>query len=230
MARIVIIDDEPDIQDVVAFNLEDAGHSVQVCATGKDGLITVRDARPTPDLVVLDLMLPDVSGLEVCRKLKQDVGTRDVSVVMLTAKGSVVDRIVGFELGVDDYVTKPFSVRELLLRIEAVLRRRRMSDPILIEFGSLRIDRASCHVSVGDRAVELTPMEFKLLVRLYEQRNRVQGRDELLASVWGLTGDVTSRTVDVHIMRLREKLGEAGLYLHTVRGKGYCFDASAEPT
>jgi two-component system phosphate regulon response regulator PhoB len=230
MARIVVIEDEPDIRDVVGFNLEDEGHEVRSSASGKEGLQLVREARPMTDLVVLDLMLPDMSGLDVCRLLKQDAATRDVSILMLTAKGELVDRIVGFELGADDYLTKPFSVRELALRVRAVLRRRKPHDPEVITFGVLRIDRGACTVLVRDLQVDLTPMEFKLLVRLYDERSRVQGRNELLEAVWGLSGEIASRTVDVHMMRLREKLGEAGAYLKTVRGHGYRFDASNERT
>jgi two-component system phosphate regulon response regulator PhoB len=224
MARILVIEDEKDIRDVLEYNLRQAGHTVQLAATGKDGLRLARES--SPELVILDLMLPDIPGTDVCKVLKQEAGTRDTRVMMLTAKGEEIDRVVGFELGAEDYVTKPFSVRELLLRIQAVLRRRdAVSEDRArpIEFGALRVDRQAHRVWVAGREIDLTPLEFKLLTTLHDRKNRVQSREVLLTDVWEVHSDITTRTVDTHVKRLREKLGEAGEYLKTVRGVGYRF-------
>jgi two-component system phosphate regulon response regulator PhoB len=223
MARILVIEDEKDIQEVLDYNLRQAGHKVHVASTGREGLQVARDKRP--DLVLLDLMLPDVPGTEVCRNLKQDPLTREAQVLILTAKGEEIDRVVGFELGADDYVVKPFSVRELVLRIQAILRRMSPeSEPQpTIEFGELRVDREAHRVWVQGREIDLTALEFKLLVTLHDRKNRVQTRDTLLQDVWGIEADITTRTVDTHVKRLREKLGHAGEYIETVRGVGYRF-------
>ena len=194
-------------------------------SNGRDALTAVNDQRP--DLVLLDLMLPDVSGIEVCRRLKGEAATRDLPIVMVTAKGDEVDRVVGFELGADDYVVKPYSLRELLLRIDAVLRRMVPAQagagrgPLV--FGKLRLDRDAHRVWVDDQEVTLTALELRLLSTLLERRGRVQSRPALLDDVWGMSGEVTTRTVDTHVKRLREKLGEAGPYIETVRGVGYRF-------
>lgn len=229
MARVLVIEDEGDLAEVLRYNLAAAGFDVALAARGGDGLRQA--AQVTPDLVLLDLMLPDVSGTDVCRALKADARTRHVPVIILTAKGEEIDRVVGFELGAEDYVVKPFSVRELTLRVQAVLRRtaaRGADDAATIEFGALRIDRGAHRLWVDGREVELTALEFKLLTVLYERRNRVQTRAQLLDDVWGITADVTTRTVDTHVKRLREKLGRAGDYVETVRGVGYRF-AEAPP-
>jgi two-component system phosphate regulon response regulator PhoB len=228
MARILLIEDERDIQEVLEYNLRQAGHSVQVASNGQQGLAMARERRP--DVVLLDLMLPDIPGTDVCRTIKQGPATRGVCVIMLTAKSEEIDRVVGFELGADDYVVKPFSVRELLLRIQAVLRRPSADpdDTGPIEFGSLKVDRDAHRVWVGIREVELTALEFKLLVTLHDRKNRVQSRDALLSDVWGIHADITTRTVDTHVKRLREKLGDAGSYVQTVRGVGYRFAESPE--
>ncbi len=227
MARILAIEDERDLQEVLAYNLQAAGHEVTAALTGRDGLARAR-AQP-PELVLLDLMLPDLPGFEVCRALKADPSTRGVPVVVLTARGEEIDRVVGFELGVDDYVVKPFSVRELVLRVGAVLRRSQGAAEAApaSSFGRLRVDRGAHRVFVDGAEVELTLLEFKLLVALFDRRDRVQTRDGLLDEVWGVTADVTTRTVDTHVKRLREKLGRAGDYVETVRGVGYRF--AAEP-
>jgi two-component system phosphate regulon response regulator PhoB len=223
MARLVVIEDEKDLQKVLEFNLRQAGHDVLTALRGREGLQLAREHRP--DLVLLDLMLPDLAGTEVCKALKQDPNTRDTAVLMLTAKGEEVDRIVGFELGADDYVVKPFSVRELLLRIDAILRRSKgePSTEDLTDFGCLRIDRGAHRVWVEEHEIELTALEFKLLTNLFERKNRVQSRAALLDDVWGIAADITTRTVDTHVKRLRQKLGTAGDYIETVRGVGYRF-------
>jgi two-component system phosphate regulon response regulator PhoB len=223
MARLLIIEDEKDLLKVLEFNLRQAGHEVLSATRGRDGLQIAREHQP--DLVLLDLMLPDIAGTEVCKSLKQTSPTREIAVLMLTAKGEEVDRIVGFELGADDYVVKPFSVRELLLRIDAILRRLKgeHSPDAPVEFGNLRIDQAAHRVWVGENEVELTALEFKLLLTLFARKNRVQSRAALLDDVWGVVADVTTRTVDTHVKRLRQKLGDAGEYIETVRGVGYRF-------
>ena len=223
MARILVIEDEADIRQVLDYNLKSAGHEVVEAARGLDGLRLLREREP--DLVLLDLMLPDMPGTEVCRAIKDNPATRALPVVMLTARGEEIDRVVGFEIGADDYITKPFSVRELVLRVRAVLRRRELpaSDGPNIEFGNLRIDRAAHRVWVEGEEVELTALEFKLLVTLYERRNRVQSRGALLDEVWGIETKISTRTVDAHVKRLREKIGAARDYVETVRGVGYRF-------
>ncbi len=223
MATILVIEDEIDIQEVLSYNLKQAGHEVTSVASGQEGLRIARSIAP--DLVLLDLMLPDLPGTEVCRALKEDAKTRFLPVVILTARDEEIDRVVGFELGADDYVTKPFSVRELVLRIRAILRRNETAPPSgsVIEFGCLKIDREAHRVWVRDREVELTALEFKLLITLYDRRNRVQSRSALLDSVWGMDTRISTRTVDAHVKRLREKLDRARDYVETVRGVGYRF-------
>jgi two-component system phosphate regulon response regulator PhoB len=227
MARILVIEDEKDIQDVLSYNLGQAGHEVLVAGRGDEGIRLAKKHKP--DLVLLDLMLPEVSGIEVCNALKRDPATAALPILMVTAKGEEVDRVVGLELGAEDYVVKPFSVRELMLRVQAILRRSsHRSDPSLgvIEFGPLKIDKEAHRVWVDEKEVELTALEFKLLVTFYERRDRVQTRAKLLDDVWGITADVTTRTVDTHVKRLREKLGSVGDLIETVRGVGYRFASS----
>ena len=228
MARILVIEDEPDIQQILDYNLREKGHKVFIAGKGEEGLRLAREKRP--DLVLLDLMLPDIPGTEVCKTLKSDPLTRNTQVVMLTAKGEEIDRVVGFELGADDYVVKPFSVRELLLHVAAILRRSQGEQEAApgIRFGSLRVDREAHRVWANDAELELTALEFKLLVTLYDRKNRVQTRAALLSDVWGIDADITTRTVDTHVKRLREKLGDAGAYIETVRGVGYRFADNPE--
>ncbi len=233
MPSILLIEDEVDLQHVLAYNLKQTGYEVFSALRGDDGLRLALLHQPS--LVLLDLMLPDVSGTQVCRALKSDARTAAIPIIMLTARGEETDRIVGFELGADDYVVKPFSVRELLLRLAAILRRGQASErsgghfppllsaPARIEFGRLRIDRGAHRVFVDDDEVRLTALEFKLLLKLYDSRNRVQTRTMLLDDVWDIEAEVTTRTVDTHIKRLREKIGAAGRYIQTVRGVGYRF-------
>jgi two-component system phosphate regulon response regulator PhoB len=226
MARILIVEDEKDLQEVLAYNLRQAGHVPIVASDAREGLAAL--AAGPPDLVLLDLMLPDMPGTDVCRTIKSDPATRDIPVVMVTAKGEEIDRVVGFELGADDYVVKPYSVRELVLRLQAILRRRSApADPAgPTAFGTLRIDREGHRVWVAGHEVTLTALELRLLCTLYDRRGRVQSRAVLLDEVWRMSGEVNTRTVDTHVKRLREKLGSAGAYLETVRGVGYRFAAS----
>ena len=226
MATLLVVEDEIDLQAVLEFNLQQAGHEVIVAGNGNEALQCVRSNDI--DLILLDLMLPDISGSEVCRQLKGDPKTREVPIIMLTARTDEVDRVVGFELGVDDYVAKPYSVRELLLRIQAILRRstRESATPPSrdeIIFGVLRLDSAAHRAWVEDEEIELSALEFKLVTTLLERKNRVQSRSTLLDVVWGMRADVTTRTVDTHVKRLREKLGRARAYIETVRGVGYRF-------
>jgi len=221
MARILIVEDEIDIRDVVAFNLRQAGHTVLVATRGREGLDKLVEK---PNLVILDLMLPDMSGVEVCKTLKHDPQTANVPVLMLTARGEEIDRVVGFEVGADDYIVKPFSMRELLLRVGAILRRAGSSPPKMlgmIEVGDLKIDVDAHRVWSDGVEVELTALEFRLLLTFYERRDRVQSRATLLDDVWGVSPDLVTRTVDTHVKRLREKLGRTGELIETVRGVGY---------
>jgi len=221
MARVLVIEDEADLREVLEYNLTKEGHKVTLVPTGTEGLKLAREHQP--DLILLDLMLPDTTGTAVCKTLKKDPATRDIRVIMVTAKGEEIDRVVGFELGADDYVVKPFSVRELLLRVSAVMRRTETPATGFIEFGDLRIDPAAHRAWVGGQEVMLTTLEFKLLVTLYERKNRVQTRSVLLNDIWGIEADITTRTVDTHVKRLREKLKGVGRYVETVRGVGYRF-------
>ena len=223
---ILIVEDERDLVAALEYNLQREGYQTRG-ALGGLAAIDLLQLDPLPDLVLLDLMLPDLSGVEVCRKMRQSERTRSVPVIMLTAKGEEIDRVVGFEVGADDYVTKPFSVRELLLRVRAVLRRAQgppeaeAGGPVV--FGHLRVDPDAVRVWVDDREVVLTALEFRLLATFLARRGRVQTRDVLLSDVWGVHADVVTRTVDTHVKRLREKLGPAGSYIETLRGIGYRF-------
>ncbi|HEU4412663.1 MAG TPA: response regulator [Polyangiaceae bacterium] len=228
MQRILIIEDEPDLVRVLDYNLRQAGYEVASTARGREGL-RMAQSKP-PDLVLLDLMLPDVAGTEICRTLKGDARTAQVPVVMMTAKGEEIDRIVGFEVGADDYVVKPFSVRELILRVRAILRRgaEAAAPEAELEFGPLRVDAAAHRVFVDGQEVQLTAIEFRLLTTLLSRRNRVQTRETLLNDVWGIHLNVETRTVDTHVKRLREKLGRGGAFIQTVRGVGYRFADSPD--
>ena len=221
MPAILIVDDERDLLSLLEFNLGQAGFETILAATGEAALAELR--RRVPDLVLLDLMLPDVSGTDVFRAIKADPRTRNVPVVMLTAKGDEVDKVVGFELGADDYVTKPFSVRELVLRLRAVLRR---TAPATAEqppeaVGPIQVDLGAHRAYVEGGEVALTPLEFRLLTTLMSRAGRVQSREQLLTDVWEMSTELETRTVDTHVKRLREKLGPARDLLETVRGVGY---------
>jgi two-component system phosphate regulon response regulator PhoB len=220
--RVLVVDDEADIVALVAYHLARAGYRVSTASTGPDALEAAR--REQPALLVLDLMLPGLSGYEVLEQLRADPSTRDIAVLMLTARREEQDRIRGLSLGADDYLTKPFSPQELVLRVGAILRRMR-STPTdtssAITLGPLEIDTAAHVVRVSGEPVELTPTEYKLLLLLAERRGRVQARAHLLQSVWEAAPDIQTRTVDMHVQRLRAKLGAAGDMVETVRGFGY---------
>ena len=221
--RVLVVDDEPDLLELVRFHLAQAGFEVETARDGRQGLESIRRRRP--DLVVLDWMLPDVSGTEVCRQVRNDPQLRDLPILLLTAKAEEVDRVVGFELGADDYVTKPFSPRELALRVSAILRRT-SSEPVASEVltrGSIALDTERHRCRVDDLEVILTAKEFRLLEALMSRPGRVLSRQRLLDEVWGSDITVTERTIDTHLKRLREKLGVAGDQIETVRGVGYRF-------
>ena len=227
--QILIVDDEQDLVSTLEYNLERDGFRTRSALTGKDALSRI--AESIPDLVLLDLMLPDMAGTEICRQLKSRPETKNVPAVMLTAKGEEIDRVVGLELGADDYVTKPFSVRELILRIKAVLRRHSPAEEggeQDLVFGDLRVDPSAHQVWFGGHEIVLTALEFKLLNTLLSRKGRVQSRKQLLDDVWGIQADVTTRTVDTHVKRLRQTLGEAGEVIETLRGVGYRFLPLAE--
>ena len=222
MTCVLLVDDERDLLSLLDFNLRAAGFETILATTGEQALLQLK--RRVPDLVVLDLMLPDVSGTEVCRQIKADPRTKHLPVVMLTAKGEEVDRVVGFELGADDYVTKPFSVRELVLRLKAVLRRAgggRPPERPPAAVGPIRVDVDGHRAYVDGAEIQLTPLEFKLLATLMARLGRVQSRDQLLEDVWEMSSELETRTVDTHVKRLREKLGSGRDLLETVRGIGY---------
>ena len=219
--RILIVEDEADVAELVAHHLGKAGFSVEATEDGLSALEMIRSNPPS--LVVLDLMLPKMSGLDLCRAIKADVRTREVVVLILSARTDEIDRVIGFELGADDYVIKPFSPRELVLRIQAIFRRRgaRGDEAERIKIGELTLDCSRHEVKAANRVVECTATEFKLLRILMERHGRVQGRDRLLSDVWGYDSVIDTRTVDTHMRRLRDKLGDCARYIETVRGFGY---------
>jgi two-component system phosphate regulon response regulator PhoB len=224
--RVLVVDDEPDITALVAYHLAKEGYRVSTAASGPEALKAVTEQRP--DLVVLDLMLPGQSGYEVLEELRRKEDTRDVGVVVLTARRDEGDRIKGLTLGADDYLVKPFSPRELVLRVGAVLRRLAspaVASGAVLVAGPVVIDRAQHRVTVEGRAIALTATEFNLLVTLAERRGRVQSRSQLLQAVWQANPSIQTRTVDMHVQRLRAKLGPAGKMVETVRGFGYRFRA-----
>jgi two-component system phosphate regulon response regulator PhoB len=221
--KILVVDDEPEAVELVEFNLRQAGFDVVTAADGAEALKRARALLP--NLIVLDLMLPEVDGLEVCKMLRRDPLTAAVPIVMVTARAAEIDRVLGLELGADDYITKPFSPRELTLRIKKILQRRQaaVQEPAVLKFGDLVIDAPRHLVSWRDNQIELTATEFKLLTILAQRRGRVQSREQLLRDVWDYNSLVDTRTVDTHMRRLREKLGPAAALLDTVRGVGYRF-------
>lgn len=224
--RIALVEDEADIADVLRFNLQREGFEVETYGRGDTALAAIQK-RP-PELVVLDLMLPGVDGLEISRMLKRNESTADLPIVMLTARGEETDRIVGLELGADDYIVKPFNPREVVLRVKAVLRRRSNKEDggeeeQVLTAGTIRLDRAGHRVELAGEELKLTATEFRLLEFLISRPNRVQSRESLLREVWGYAGGVDSRTVDTHVRRLRKKLGDEAKRVETVIGVGYRF-------
>ncbi len=221
--RVLIVDDEKDIRELLEFHLQQQGFTTVMASNGEEALEKIDEKLP--DLIILDLMMPKLDGAEVCRALKREEQTRRIPIIMLTAKGEEIDRVVGFELGVDDYVAKPFSPRELTLRVKAILKRVTTStEPAeVLSFKDLLVDLARHRVTVANKPVELTSTEFKLLATLLQRRGRAQTRDHLLETVWGYDYIGFTRTVDTHIRRLRAKLGKAGDCIETVRGVGYRF-------
>ena len=229
LQKILLIEDEPDIRKTLEYNIAREGYDVVSAPSLSEGRNHLNTGSFS--LILLDLMLPDGSGLDLCREIKSDKEKVATPIIILTAKDDEVDKVVGFELGADDYVTKPFSVRELILRIKAVLKRgERKQENLEVQrqFGELLIDVDSHEVFVNEQSITLTALEFKLLRQLVDRRGRVQSRDQLLSDVWGYSADVTTRTVDTHIKRLREKLGSMGKYVQTIRGVGYKFTRTPE--
>ncbi len=225
--KILVVDDEPDALEVLGFKLREAGYTPLFAKDGTRALAAARDDKP--DLIVLDLMLPEVDGLEVCKILRRDAATAAIPVIMLTARAAEMDRVLGLELGADDYVTKPFSPRELVIRIRKLLARTKAAEDSSgqLRIGEVEIDVPRHAVRVAGQPVVLTATEFRLLEILARRRGRVQSRDRLLQDVWGYENPIDSRTVDTHMRRLREKLGESAGQLETVRGVGYRFAAEA---
>ena len=221
--KIYIVEDEPDIRETLKYNFSNEGFKVFTAPDGEEALSNIK--KVLPDVLILDLMLPGVSGLDVCKSIRADDDIRDMSIIMLTAKGEEIDRVIGFELGADDYVTKPFSVRELILRVKVLLKKQRESlvENKLVTFGPIRIDLDAHELKINDKEIVLTALEFKLLQHRVKRKGRVQTREQLLGDVWGYSAEVTTRTVDTHIKRLREKLGNTSDYIQTIRGVGYRF-------
>ena len=220
--KILVVDDEADILTLLQYNLEKAGFIVFSAKDGPEAIDLAKKERP--DLLILDLMLPSMDGTEVCRILKREEDTSHIPIIMLTAKSEEVDRIVGLELGADDYITKPFSPRELILRVKSILKRGQTKEKVhTMTAGPIHVDMDRLHVTVNSTSIDLTATEIRLLVELISSRGRVLAREYLLDKVWGQECYVTDRTVDTHIRRLREKLGKAAEHIKTVRGFGYKF-------
>src|SRR5438128_6188307 len=219
MERVLIVDDDPDILRLVSYNLTQAGFDVATATTGRRALESVQKRQP--DLIILDLMLPDIDGMEVCRTLRQRDNSRRIPIIMLTARGEEIDRVIGFELGADDYVAKPFSPRELVLRVKSIFRRMKEERSELLRSGKIQLypERRQCFVA--SNLIVLTAKEFDLLQELMRAHGNVLTREVLMDKVWGYHGEATSRTLDTHIRRLREKLGADGSHIETVRGVGY---------
>ena len=227
--KILLVEDEPDLLNTLSFNFESEGYKVAKALNGKEAMKFLED-DDSISLVILDLMLPDMSGLDICRHIRATDNLKDTLVIMVTAKGEEVDRVVGFEVGADDYVVKPYSVRELLLRVGGMLKRsskeKQSNDKDLVEYEDLKIDNNKHKVYLSDEKISLTSKEFKLLKHLLLKADKVQSRDNLLEKVWGYNNNVTTRTVDTHIKRLRSKIGKYGDKIETIRGEGYLFNKS----
>ena len=229
-SNVLVIEDEPDIRKTIDYNLSKESFKVTQAASIEEGEKAL--ASNKIDVIILDLMLPDGSGLTLCRDIKSEPKTKNIPVIILTAKTEEVDRVVGFELGADDYVTKPFSVRELILRVKAILKRGASTandkEDAECSFGELTINFEEHQAYIHGQEISLTALEFKLLKHLIKRKGRVQTRDQLLEDVWGYSSNVTTRTVDTHIKRLREKLGLVGDHIQTIRGVGYRFSRSSD--
>ena len=229
-SNVLVIEDEPDIRKTIDYNLSKESFKVTQASSIEEGEKAL--AANKIDVIILDLMLPDGSGLTLCRDIKSEPSTKHIPVIILTAKTEEVDRVVGFELGADDYVTKPFSVRELILRVKAILKRgvstEKNTDDIEDSFGELTINYEEHQAYINGQEISLTALEFKLLKHLINRKGRVQTRDQLLEDVWGYSSNVTTRTVDTHIKRLREKLGSVGDHIQTIRGVGYRFSRNTD--
>lgn len=223
--RVLIVEDDRNISKLIKYNLEKAGFDCSVSFTGEDALDVLE--KESFSLIILDIMLPKMNGFEVCKYIKQEKCLSQTPVLMLTARGEEIDRIVGLELGADDYMVKPFSPRELVLRIKAILKRGTVDEQEeridVLSVEKIRIDLSRHKVIVDKKEIELTLLEFKLLLTLIQRRGRVQSRDRLLSDVWDMASDVTTRTIDTHVKRLRQKLGKSGKLIETVRGIGYRF-------
>lgn len=226
--RVLIVEDEKNIAKLVRYNLEKAEYDCTIAKTGEEAVNILE--KQAFDLIVLDIMLPGINGFDVCRKIKQDLRLKNIPIIMLTAKGEEVDRIVGLELGADDYIVKPFSPRELTLRVRAILKRGKAeeSKKELISIGDISVNIPKHKVTVKNKDINLTKMEFKLLVTLMERRGRLQDRERLLNDVWDIDTMINTRTIDTHIKKLREKLGKSGNMIETVRGMGYRFKEDDE--
>ncbi len=227
MTKILVVDDEPDAIELIEFNLKNAGYRV---LTATDGAEAIQKAKfHLPALILLDVMIPEVDGLDVCKILRRDPTTASIPIILLTAKAAEIDRVLGLELGADDYVTKPFSPRELLLRMKNLIKRREEpnSKAEILSFEGLLIDIPRHQVLVDEARIELTATEFKLLVLLAQRAGRVQSRERLLKEVWDYDSLIDTRTVDTHVRRIRDKMGSAARYIDTVRGVGYRFSDEA---
>jgi DNA-binding response OmpR family regulator len=225
---VLVVDDEPDVVDLVRYHLHRAGFDVLIALTGPSGLTVAAESRP--DAIVLDIMLPQMTGIEVCKALRTGTQTSTIPILILTAKAELSERIAGLELGIDDYITKPFSPRELVLRVQNVLRRfRSVQRSPLVMVDEFCLDKGNFEISLGGRRLELTTTEFKLLALFVERRGRILSRETLLQDVWGYENAIDTRTVDTHVRRLREKLGPAAHRIATVRGQGYRFLIGREP-
>lgn len=221
--KILLVEDEQDLADIVVYNLKKENFLVVHANTGKKALSAIE--RFEFDLVLLDLMLPDMAGIDICKRLRAKEKTANLPVIMVTAKGEEIDRVVGFEVGADDYVVKPFSARELILRVKAVLRRQKSTQPIpdIVEYARFRIDSSAHRVFWEEEELTLTALEFKLLKTLIERRGKVQTRERLLEDVWDMDPNVNTRTVDKHVQRLRQKISSGAELIETIRGIGYRF-------
>lgn len=221
---VLVVEDEQDVVDLLRYNLNRSGFTVSIATTGIEGLKKAREERP--DAIILDLMLPEMDGEKVCKTLKGDDNTALIPILMLTAKGQADERVTGLELGADDYITKPFSPKELVLRVQAVLRRLRTSMVAdVLDVDGFHVDKGIFEIRLDGEKLDLTTTEFKLLTLLIERRGKTQSRDTLLFDVWGYQNAIDTRTVDTHVRRLREKLSHAAVRLETVRGEGYRFTA-----